>query len=344
MPAKHPSVGKGVWGSIALLGISLLLSGVIGEGLLRLLGYRGEPQSIMANIYPVDDAVVDWRYQPNSKVLIGKVTLQYNSQGFRDKEHSASKPAGTRRILVLGDSVTMGHGVEWPFLFSQVVQSRLPSNQEVITIAMSGLNTPQEVHLLEQVGVTYDVDMVILNFVLNDADFATVYEASRRVIDDADSTIGLFNIRVSPELKRFLKSSALVYFMKDRIENMKGKLLGHEDTDYFTRVWQSAGNRRKIVESFERLGRLQQRYGFQTVVLIWPILMDYDRYRFKSIHQWVGEQGQRNGFTVIDLLPNFSKHSYRDLQLTAEDNIHPNSAGHAIGAEAFLSWYGPSGK
>jgi lysophospholipase L1-like esterase len=340
MRKKQGSVCKSIWGSIVLLGISLLVSVAMGEGLLRLLGYHGEPQSIMANIYPVDDEVVDWRYRPNSEVFVGKVTLRYNSQGFRDNERSALKPPGTRRILVLGDSVTMGHGVEWPFLFSQVIQARLPSNAEVITIAMGGLNTPQEVHLLEQIGVTYDVDMVILNFVLNDADFPTRYEASKRFINNVDSTIGLFDIKVAPEIKRFLKSSALVYFMKVQVENIKGRLLGQEDTDYFTKVWQSASNRRKIVEGFERLGRLQQRHGFKTVVLIWPILMPYDQYRFKSIHQWVGEEGQRNGFTVIDLLPEFSKHYYRDLQLTAEDNVHPNAGGHAIGAEAFLSWYG----
>lgn len=328
-----------MWGAIILLGIALLVSGVIGEGLLRLLGYHGEPQSIMDNVYPIDDPVVDWRYRPNSEVMIGKVTLKYNSQGFRDREHSPLKPSGTRRILVLGDSVTMGHGVEWPFLFSQVIQSRLPSNQEVITIAMAGLNTPQEVHLLEQMGVTYDADVVILNFVLNDADFATRYEASNRVVNDTDSTIGLFNIKVTPGFKRFVKSSALVYFLKDRIENIKGRLLGHEDTDYYTSVWQSAGNREKIVESFERLARLQQKFGFQVVVILWPILMAYDQYRFESIHEWVGKEGQRNGFTIIDLLPNFSKHSYRDLQVATEDNIHPNMVGHAIGAEAFLAWY-----
>jgi len=34
------------------------------------------------------------------------VTVAINSDGFRDRERAEAKPAGTRRIAVLGDSIT----------------------------------------------------------------------------------------------------------------------------------------------------------------------------------------------------------------------------------------------
>lgn len=75
------------------------------------------------------------------------------------------------------------------------------------------------------------------------------------------------------------------------------------------------------------------------LVVIWPVIMDYKHYRFGSIHERVADWATTNGFAVIDLLPQFSKVAYRELQITAEDNIHPNPLGHQLGAEAFLTWF-----
>ncbi|MCI0558675.1 MAG: SGNH/GDSL hydrolase family protein, partial [Nitrososphaera sp.] len=74
------------------------------------------------------------------------------------------------------------------------------------------------------------------------------------------------------------------------------------------------------------------------VVIIWPLLTDYDDYRFESIHEWVREEAEDRGFSIIDLLPSFSKVFYRDLQITAEDSIHPGALGYKLGADAFLAW------
>lgn len=326
-------------GAVTLLCVSLLLAFVGGEVLLRLLGHRGEPQSIMQNVLPVSDNTVDWRYQPNSEVSIGTVMLRYNTEGFRDTEHAKNKPAGIKRTLVLGDSVTMGYGVEWPAMFSTVVQAGLPANHEVITLAMGGLNTPQEVYLFENIGLKYEIDLLVVNFVLNDADFPTRYEASRRFLEGVDSRIGLFNLKVDPELKRFLKSSALIYFVKESVEILKGRIYGYEDKDHYTKVWESPSNREKVSSSFGQLRNLQSQHKFSVVVIIWPILMKYEQYRYAEVHKWVRQQAENSGFDVIDLLRDFSEHSHRDLQLNAEDNVHPNQKGHLIAARAFLAWY-----
>jgi lysophospholipase L1-like esterase len=325
--------------ALSLVTGSLVVSLLLGEIGLRLLGHRGAPHAALANTRPVDDPVLDWRYVPGSHYVLGNVAYRYNGAGFRDVEHGVEAAPGTRRLLVLGDSVTEALGVDWGSSFSQRVQRALGRGWEVVTLAAGGLNTPQEVHLLEREGLQYRPELLVLNFVLNDADFYTSYRAAQRYLDRKDSTIGLLNLPVSPEFKRLLKSSALVYFVKERVEHLRGRLLGADERDYFTALWAGDGNRQKVRQGFDRLAAVAQDRSLTVVVIIWPLITDYRRYGFDAVHRWVRHESERRGFSVVDLLPDFARHPYRELQLTAEDNVHPNARGHGLAAEAFLRWH-----
>ena len=61
------------------------------------------------------------------------------------------------------------------------------------------------------------------------------------------------------------------------------------------------------------------------LVMIWPLVTDYGRYEFQELHRWVGEQARANGFEVIDLLSEFSRVWYRELQASAEDNVEDST-------------------
>ena len=327
-----------ILGLIVLSG-SLFISGMIAEIFLRIAGYQGAPQSSIDNIYAVEDSILDWRYVPKSVLNIGRVVYAYNKAGFRDIDHEVTKPPAIKRVVVLGDSVTEGFGVEWQSVMSHILQSQLGSDFEVINIAAGGLNTPQEVHLLKQVGMQYQPDIVVLNFILNDGDFYTNFRGAEGYLAGKDSKIGILNLPIDPRFKRLLKSSALIYFIKERIENLKGRLLGLEQTDYFTVLWGKEENRKKVINGFKQLAALQKEGRFRVVVIIWPLITEYRDYPFESVHNWVEEQAQKNGFSTIDLLPSFSSIPYRDLQVTSEDNVHANAVGHKMAAEAFLTWY-----
>lgn len=325
--------------ALVLLSVSLCISVLAGEVILRLMGYHGAPEAAIGKIYMVHDPVLDWRHVPNVQIVRGQIMYKYNKSGFRDAEHAVENASGVKRIVVVGDSVTEGYGVNVEYTFSQRIQAELGNSHEVITIAAGGLNTPQEVHLFEKEGVQYKPELVVLNFILNDCDFYTRFRAARRYNEEKESQIALLNVPIDPELKRLLKSSAFIYFMKERMEDLKGRILGVDKVDYFTRIWSREENRAKVMRGFDRLGVLQNKNKFDVLVMIWPLITDYERYGFASIHSWVHEQAEKRGFAAIDLLAEFSNVRFRDLQVTAEDNIHPNVLGHKIAAEAFLDWY-----
>jgi lysophospholipase L1-like esterase len=329
-------------GSLILLVASLAVALALAEAGLRLLGYRGEPILRISNSYHVEDPVLDWRYVPNSEVRNGRVVYRYNAAGFRDTDHVVQKPAGVKRILVLGDSVTEGYGVEWPHVFAHVLQSRLGKRYEVINIAAGGLNTPQEVHLLEMAGVQYGPDLVVVNFVLNDVDFYTRFGAAQRAAVEGDSRIAMLNLRVPPQVKRTLKSSAVIYLLNERLQNVQESLVGGDHGDYFDTIWASVENRRKVTDGFSKLAELRRQHHFEVVVMIWPLITDYRVYRFGSIHAWVAEEATRAGFETIDLFPKLSREPYRTLQVSAEDSVHPNALGHRLGRlRGLVSILGP---
>jgi hypothetical protein len=56
-----------------------------------------------------------------------------------------------------------------------------------------------------------------------------------------------------------LKSSALLYFLKERLENAKARLLGREEADYFASLWCKAENRAKVVSGFDKLSDFPYR-------------------------------------------------------------------------------------
>lgn len=95
-----------------------------------------------------------------------------NSRGFRNrKEFSYSKPANTIRVLSLGDSHTQGYEVRQDLTFSAVLERYLnhhAKNAEVINAGVSGFSTAEELVFLENEGVRYSPDVVVLGFFAND--------------------------------------------------------------------------------------------------------------------------------------------------------------------------------
>lgn len=107
------------------------------------------------------------------------VTITFNEHGLRGPDRPYEKPAGTRRVLILGDSFAAGYYAEEP----ETVRARLEAllNEasptgapvEVLNAGTPGYSTDQEYLLYVDRGRRYRPDVVLLLFFCNDLYFNT---------------------------------------------------------------------------------------------------------------------------------------------------------------------------
>lgn len=84
--------------------------------------------------------------------------------GLRDPIATHEKPAGTSRIVLLGDSFVQGVGVDDPESVARRLDSRLGASVEVVNGGVAGFGTAQEVLFFERDVARLSPDLVILVF------------------------------------------------------------------------------------------------------------------------------------------------------------------------------------
>jgi len=95
-----------------------------------------------------------------------------NSRGLRDaRDFPYDKPAGTLRVLALGDSHTQGYEVRQEATYAAVLERYLNAKgkkAEVLNAGVSGFSTAEAAAYLENEGHRYRPDVVVLGFYAND--------------------------------------------------------------------------------------------------------------------------------------------------------------------------------
>jgi hypothetical protein len=100
------------------------------------------------------------------------VVFKYNSLGLRGPERDYRKPAGARRVLVLGDSFAEGFFAGESATVPAVLEQRLTAAGcapcEVINGGTAGYSTDQEYLFYREEGRRYGADVVVLMVYYND--------------------------------------------------------------------------------------------------------------------------------------------------------------------------------
>ena len=272
-----------------------------------------------------------------------------NSQGFRGPE-PLSNPA--RRVILLGDSITFGHFMNWEDTFASQLQERLsPTRQEIeiLNFGVGGYDVLQEVSLLEIRGLKYHPDLVVVAYCLNDISIAStsVEQIERR----------------RSQRWNFLYHSRLAQFLSVNIEQIRLKrwLKQVNDPEAFHREYEHEidpigpdevellnlmknaptypsttqyGDRDRVGRlrySFRRLSNMSKENGFPVVIMIVPLLLtDGGTYTHATAHRIVAMEARRAGFDTVDLTESFMRVGMDNLKSEFGDIIHPNKRGHSI--------------
>lgn len=304
---------RGEW---LLLALSLVACLGVAEFAVRLLGL-GRPRA--SGYAPVNT---------NRRAMRPR-----NSAGYRDLERTLAKPPGVRRVLSLGDSFAWGASVEFEDAYPQRLERQLTRRRrepwQVVNLALPGMNTVDQAAQLRSEGLTYDPDVVVLGYVLNDSEDETAAEA-RRASEWAEER----RVRSAPP-------GMLDHSMFFRL--VRGRL------------WATAENRRRIQgyrsmyaeqatgwvagrQALSSLGALCRDRGLPFVVAIFPLFgnpLD-ETYPFEAIHRQVGSAATTAGARVIDLLPAYRGLRWDILVVDGADDEHPNEIAHRIAASTIL--------
>ena len=98
----------------------------------------------------------DWR-DPDADLVRSYPST--NSHGFRDIERSLEKPAGVRRVLLLGASVVEGFGLrELDQTISRQTEFAFGDGTEVLNFGVSAYCTRAKVELLRTKGLAFHPD------------------------------------------------------------------------------------------------------------------------------------------------------------------------------------------
>lgn len=245
-------------------------------------------------------------------------SFKTNHRGFRGRELEQAGP-GVRRILALGDSFTFGWGVGEGKAYPHLLEGRLRAAGQqavVFNAGVPGYNTAQEACLLEELVGPVAPDVVVLGYVVNDAEPQHTMPASP---DSEHRYVRLWLLERAKELSNRLGSDRDPIFELGYRRHSLTYLRGF------------AAHSPKWRESRAALAQMARLCQQKKVPLLVFLLPDFDEHFDESygpapIHQKVKQWGKELGVPVYDLLDRLRGEGHKQYRL---DEGHPNEKGHA---------------
>jgi len=254
--------------------------------------------------------LVGHHHKPNSEAILMGVSVRTNSDGFRDDEYPFAKGA-KRRVLFLGDSLTLGWGVEKQATFEQLLEDDLNaiSPTEVINLGVGNYNTTQEVNLFIDKGLKYAPDQVVLFYFINDAE----------LVPQKSRFPGLGNYRI-------------VTFYWSRAKALRARLsdsVGFEE--FYSALYRGeAEGWKKSRAALLQLKELSLENGFDLKVVLLPELHELVDYTFEEEHALVSDFLRAHAISHLDLAPFFRDQREPQALWVSRDDAHPNARAHQL--------------
>jgi hypothetical protein len=311
--------------------------------------------------------------------------VSINSHGLRDREIEPAKPAGTFRVLMLGDSFVEGAQVPLEDTAAKRLEVTLRDAAagrplDVVNAGNAGFGTGQELLFLDNDGRTYQPDLVVLvYFIDNDLPDNSYAVASARDLDttrrpfyvpDGQGGIVLRPGEAPPNdalagAKLFLRKSAAYnlfenFLLWNEARAQEQAQIGKNRPTYLNEPppeWEEAW---WVTEQL--LGRVRdttQDMGANLVVVLapsnyqiddqaWRYLVPGDsrdrrRYDQQAPNRRLAAIGERQGLRVLDLLPAIQAAHDAGAHLYYPADGHWTSAGHAFAAQQIADYLLASG-
>ncbi len=330
--------------------IGLLLITLLSIGLLFLVYRKGKSIQPMKTLHiigwntlllGVSIIVLFWGVESyyrfyvdtTDSFAISKITQRWGKRYYKNNniksrdnvDYILKKQPGLRRITFIGDSFTIGYGIEdVDDRFVNIIRKSL-YDKEIHVIAGNGFDTDRQFLYLKQFhdDLGYDMDVVILVYNLNDIAF--LIPENKAIVEriygyeDELGYIGQNSYFVN---EAFFKWKAMT-------DPDMGSYFGYLKDSYKKNTnWTNMQNYLGDVINYCNDNEIK------LMVITFPFLHDFEReYQFVEAHQALAAFWAEKGIPHMDLLPAFLPH--KDEYLIVNDfDAHPNEKAHQIAAKA----------
>ncbi|MFQ5527811.1 MAG: SGNH/GDSL hydrolase family protein [Thermoanaerobaculia bacterium] len=294
---------------LVALALGLAVGVLLFEGALRLLlavSTRPEPPE-MRPIPGAPPIVSSWPADPPSR------------QG--------SRPT---KILVVGDSFTLGRGVALDQVYPARLAKTLRSaghDVKVTSYSFPGWNSRAEAAALKRDLDKYAPDLLIVGHCLNDAE----------KVPTARATSNRPELRPwqpeGPLESSLARHSILFGRVRRAVDSIRLRPLLR---DYYQELYRDNRGRRLWQSSLAALSALAAERSIPAALVVFPIFDSDpdDAYPYRNLHELVEDTGTDLGFAVLDLLPVYSGIDGRELALVPFTDPHPSVRGHDLAGQA----------
>lgn len=285
------------------------------------------------------DPLLLWRLKPNLDHVYWDFTnLSTNAQSFRADYPIGRKPAGTFRIVCLGDSVTFGYRVppvwpekpndynpEWqpyPMLIEKELRKANPNRSiEVFPMAVPGYTSHQGLAWLRRDIGYLQPDMVIASFGWNDASLSDAPD--RELIDT----------RWSPVTGRWLIDHS------QAIAHLTRWMRSRKTANPVVRTPAPRVSQKEYVDNFNAIVRVAKDHGAAVIVIGAPyrdsVTNPAEAQLMTQYRAWLKSDMQQSQTPYLEIIE-LTEAAGSVNQGFFGELIHPNHMGHRLMASELL--------
>ena len=230
------------------------------------------------------------------------VQYKYSSKFIRDREYPPIAPAGVLRIAGIGDSFALGEGVPLEKTLFRRIGRMLGEGYEVINGGQSGVDTAEELQVLQKLAAGAHCTRAIFVFVPNDVALTPELQNRQRYIND------LINIRDQYLAKYesrawYAGHSRLLHFIGAHFAMEQIK---RETIQWYLNSYNPAYNARNLHRWQMDVRSLAEMPQCRVAFVLYPLLEGFETgYPLAPIHKVAAATAESAGLPVLDLAPVF---------------------------------------
>jgi hypothetical protein len=302
--------------AVAAAGIELSVRTFVDDGMqydLEMWKYARDVKQLANN------PLIGHEHRSNSQARLMGVDVKINSKGLREREISYDRTPSALRLVMLGDSFTLGWGVPVEQTFSRRIERLYAARgieAEVINAGVGNYNTIMEVNYFLNEGYKYRPDIVVLNYIPNDAEPVPPHGQPNPLMRVCVSCVFLFG-RVDVLLREVS--------LRPRWEAYYLDLYRHGGAPGWLNAKASIG----------KLAEYAQSHNVKLLIAHLPELRNLRHYPLQEITELVRQAAKENGAEFVDVLPELKDEHPGTLWVTPSDP-HPNVRANELIANALF--------